>query len=259
MSQDSQPDTSRQSSKELREARPNSPLFRARSGDLVEVEDDPDRKVKQVVLLVNLVLVVCKWIALVLCQKYSIKQSLFDSLGDVLGNVAVILFRDEIGVLILAAVMGLASVGVIVPSASSLLQLAGFLNHERDPLSIDTDRLTSVILILVAIITKGLVFACCRFLGGTSGCSIAVQAIKEDAVNDVMMNSGALLCGFPELWVALFAGLLPKSLEHYLMLGMDPAWAFFMSLPILHGWCKTAAEQISTLRAEAQEKQSKKD
>jgi len=115
----------------------------------------------------------------------------------------------------------------------------------------ESDRLTAVILILVAILMKGLVYVICRMLArGRKNSNIAVQAIREDAANDVMMNTGALLCAFPEFWLALFQGWMPKTVITYVLPGMDPLWAFAMSLPILHGWIDTARTQFETLRVQ---------
>jgi len=235
----------------LRETR-STTMVRKRlsSCDVVELHER-EEKVKHIVLAINLALVVCKGIALSLCAKLAITQSLFDSLGDVIGNVAVIAFRDEIGVLMQAIVMGLASVGVIIRSAPTLLELIGFLPNQNIAVDDGGDRLLSVILIAVAIVTKGLVWGRCRMMTRRPDCGRAVQAIQEDAVNDVVMNSGALICAFPEVWLALSGGLVSKTVQHYLVLGMDPAWSFLMSLPILHGWYVTGMAQIETLRNEA--------
>jgi len=209
------------------------------------------------VLGINLLLIICKWIAYFLSGKVAIIQSLFDSFGDVLGNVAVIAFRGEVGVLITAVLMGLASVGVIIPAATQLLALMGWLAIDKNQGTVDgsdSDKFTAVVLILVAVVTKGLIYMRCRILTCKEHgeACIAVQAIKEDAANDVVMNSGALLCAFPDMWLSLLGAWLPEALGRSLAPAMDPAWAFLMSLPILHGWCTTAREQISVLRKEFQ-------
>lgn len=220
------------------------------ANDLVQLQRQ-ETQLKHIALGINIALVFCKGVALFLCWKHAIAQSLFDSLGDVLGNIAVIAFRDEIGVLLQAMVMGSASIGVIVRAATSLLEIAGFiaLQNGNDHDS-DSERSTAVLLILVAILTKGLVYARCRMLTSCQSCSLAVNALQEDAMNDVVMNSGALLCAFPELWLALLGSMIPKTLEFYMASGMDPTWAFLMSWPILHGWVVTGWAQIVTLREE---------
>lgn len=206
-----------------------------------------EEAIKYVALSINLMLVLCKTIALAVRHKHAVVQSLFDSLGDVIGNIAVIVFREEVGVLLQAIVMGLASVGVMIPSGTALQALAGAFPDKSGECD-GSDRLAGIVLILVAILTKGLIYASCWALTRHQGCSIAVRAIREDAVNDVMMNSGALVCAFPEFWLAVFQNTMPNALKMYLIAGMDPAWAFLMSLPILHGWIGTACTQIATLQ-----------
>jgi len=208
---------------------------------------EQDEMIKYIALAINSALVVCKTVALIVCGKYAICQSLFDSVGDVLGNIAVIIFREEIGVLLQAIVMGLASIGVIIPAGISLLVLAGILSEASHGTE-DPDRFTAILLCVVAIVTKGLVYVFCRVLARSRNCGIAVQAIRGDAANDVIMNSGALVCAFPEFGVALLGGRLLKSLEIYVVKGMDPGWAFGMSIPILHGWIETGREQIAALQ-----------
>eukprot|EP00929_Paragymnodinium_shiwhaense_P089214 TRINITY_DN49404_c0_g1_i2.p1 TRINITY_DN49404_c0_g1~~TRINITY_DN49404_c0_g1_i2.p1 ORF type:complete len:228 (+),score=26.69 TRINITY_DN49404_c0_g1_i2:132-815(+) len=215
-------------------------------------------------------------------------QSLFDSFGDVFGNLAVILLRDELGVLIQAIGMICASLGVVKEAGNELLPLLMASSvadrsltaaaSDADGLSSDSDQFTSVLLLAAPIFTKGIIFRRCCALTDRPGAEecIVLKAIQDDAYNDIVMSLGALMCAFPERGIQfVFAptGYVPRNVCHrwrlfrpgfrclsseppeglrrMLATAMDPAWAFLASLPIIYGWCTTAKEQAEALMAES--------
>lgn len=205
-----------------------------------------ERAVKHAALAINLMLVLCKTLALWHRQGEAISQSLCDSIGDVLGNVALVVLPDAWGVLLQALVMGLASMGVIVQSALALWMP----QRSSSNLAVAAgDSEAAALFIAVAVLSKGLLFAICWLAtrGSASFAGSGVQAIREDAANDVVMNSGAFLCAVPEMWLPVFHGSVNSSVATCLILKMDPAWAFLVSLPILHGWYKTARSSAASL------------
>lgn len=83
--------------------------------------------------------------------------------------------------------------------------------------------------------------------GNASCVGNGVKAIREDAANDVVMNSGAFLCAVPELWLPYCHRWVNGSVATCLLLRMDPSWALLVSFPILHGWYETARTSAESL------------
>ena len=209
-------------------------------------------------LVVNVVILLIKFIAYIRTLSLSVLAALVDSLLDVVSQV-VLYFAERhakenhssamypagasrmepIGVLTCAALMGIASFEVLQESINSL-----FFGHE----DIRYDSISGgggVFSLILIVVTKLALLKVCNYAAGVDDFSKAsisqdstLAALALDHWNDALSNSVAV--------VALIAAFASRSLWFF-----DPIGAILISLYIIHSWFSTGKEMIEQLIGKA--------
>ncbi|KAL8571771.1 hypothetical protein ACOMHN_058135 [Nucella lapillus] len=196
----------------------------------------------------NLVLLAVKVVASVLSSSMSIVSSLVDSVMDLLSGVIMwwasraISKRDPhlypqgrsklepVSIVILAVVMGLASVQLIRESGEKIATLV------TDHTALPTMELPTFIIAGSTVVVKLVLWVVCRRLD-----SPMVQALALDHRNDVMSNTVALVCGY------LGSRNFQASTGLTDFIYADPIGAILIGCYIIFNWWKTGSEQIRLL------------
>ncbi|ESO85186.1 hypothetical protein LOTGIDRAFT_167973 [Lottia gigantea] len=238
---------------------------------------------------INLLLLIAKTVASVMSGSISIISSLVDSAVDLISGIVLWWTNhavkrrniyaypqgrtklEPIAIVIIAVVMGLASLQLIRESIERIAALATAV------LDLPHMEIATMIIAGSTIVIKFIMWLLCRRIDTPS-----VQALAQDHLNDVFSNSVALICGYLVIkfimWllcrridtpsvqalaqdhlndvfsnsVALICGYLGSN-ELYLKTNMsefsfvDPAGAILISLYIVYNWWRTGKEQIKML------------
>ena len=195
------------------------------------------RRATQLSMALNVVLFIAKLVATVLSGSLSVLSSVVDSALDLFTGVVLFLTErfmrpsrrdhytypvgkrrmEPVAIVVCAAVMGTASLQLIVESAQSIVK------GDADP---DLNALSGSIMGL-AVVTKLGLFLICRRIRTPS-----VQALALDHRNDTASNM-----------VAILFGLLGTHVKPWL----DPVGAMLIAVYIIWNWVRAGREQMEML------------
>jgi len=194
-------------------------------------------------LIVNVILFVTKTVSAFVSRSLSVAASAVDSALDLLSQVIVWLAErgskdhdsslypagrsrlEPVGIIICAALMGMASLQLILESVEQLV--AGFSRHGERPQGVAFDAPT-LLLLGATIVAKLALWIYCQFYAKYSP---TLYTLAVDHRNDVLSNS-----------VALVAAIVAWRWES--LWSCDPIGAVLMSLFIVWNWIEIGREQI---------------
>ena len=223
--------------------------------------DSPLRRIAiDLSLWINIAILVTKIFAYAMTLSLSVLAALTDSVLDVVSQLVLnytekhsSLSRssalypagasrlEPLGVLICAALMGMASFEIIKESCESLL-------FDQDTIATDDDKMTSFLSMLAVVVIKLALWALCNRAArtrivssirspGKQSVKVAdptLEALAQDHFNDCLSNAVAA--------IALLFALKSERLWF-----LDPVGAILISLYIIYSWYETGKEQIEQL------------
>ena len=223
--------------------------------------DSPLRRIAiDLSLWINIAILVTKIFAYAMTLSLSVLAALTDSVLDVVSQLVLnytekhsSLSRssalypagasrlEPLGVLICAALMGMASFEIIKESCESLL-------FDRNTIATDDDQMTSFLSMLAVVGIKLALWALCNRAArtrivssikspGKQSVKVAdptLEALAQDHFNDCLSNAVAA--------IALLFALKSEKLWF-----LDPVGAILISLYIIYSWYETGKEQIEQL------------
>ena len=223
--------------------------------------DSPLRRIAiDLSLWINIAILVTKIFAYATTLSLSVLAALTDSVLDVVSQLVLnytekhsSLSRssalypagasrlEPLGVLICAALMGMASFEIIKESCESLL-------FDQDTIATDDDKMTSFLSMLAVVVIKLALWALCNRAArtrivssiktpGKQSVKVAdptLEALAQDHFNDCLSNAVAA--------IALLFALKSEKLWF-----LDPVGAILISLYIIYSWYETGKEQIEQL------------
>eukprot|EP00562_Extubocellulus_spinifer_P035135 CAMPEP_0178684914 /NCGR_PEP_ID=MMETSP0699-20121125/3101_1 /TAXON_ID=265572 /ORGANISM="Extubocellulus spinifer, Strain CCMP396" /LENGTH=551 /DNA_ID=CAMNT_0020329627 /DNA_START=12 /DNA_END=1667 /DNA_ORIENTATION=- len=237
-----------------------SDMFSSLSSRTGKATDSPIRRLAiDLSLWVNVLILLTKVVAYSMTLSLSVLAALTDSVLDVVSQLVLnytekhsSLSRssahypagasrlEPLGVLICAALMGMASFEIIKESCESLI-------FDRDTIATDEQDLTSFFSMLAVVVVKLALWILCNraartrivtaVRSGKQSVKVAdptIEALAQDHFNDCLSNAVAA--------VALVAALKSEALW-----SLDPVGAILISLYIIYSWYETGKEQIEQL------------